>query len=147
MPQKQKVSIETNVTIIQDYINGCIGIREAARRAGVSHIIFFHCPLDGERFNIQLGGFFYGMCVCCTKEQYMTKASVSAIDVEWFRSKAPDLYLKSSIGILWVYVLVLGFPCVLANTAQKNVSRTNNYGQIGKPKKNIHLFTIFALVK
>ena len=37
MPQKQKVSIETKVTIIQDYINGCIGMREAARRAGVSH--------------------------------------------------------------------------------------------------------------
>ena len=37
MTQKQKVSIETKVTIIQDYINGCIGMREAARRAGVSH--------------------------------------------------------------------------------------------------------------
>ena len=42
MPQKQKVSIETKVTIIQDYINGCIGMREAARRAGVSHNIIEH---------------------------------------------------------------------------------------------------------
>lgn len=36
MPQKQKVSIETKVKIIQDYINGCIGMREAARRGGVN---------------------------------------------------------------------------------------------------------------
>ena len=37
MPQKQKLSIEDKVKIIQEYLRGNIGIREAARRGGVAH--------------------------------------------------------------------------------------------------------------
>lgn len=37
MPRKQKLSIGVKVKIIQDYINGNIGMCEAARRAGVHH--------------------------------------------------------------------------------------------------------------
>lgn len=36
MPQKQKLSIEEKVKLIQDYLKGKVGLREAARRGGVS---------------------------------------------------------------------------------------------------------------
>lgn len=37
MSRKQKVSVEAKIKIIQDYLDGQIGICEAARRAGVDH--------------------------------------------------------------------------------------------------------------
>lgn len=36
MPQKQKLSIEEKVKLIQDYLKGKVGLREVARRGGVS---------------------------------------------------------------------------------------------------------------
>lgn len=36
MPQKQKLSIEEKVKLIQDYLKGKLGLREAARKGGVS---------------------------------------------------------------------------------------------------------------
>ena len=35
MPQKQKLSLEEKVEIIEEYLRGNIGLREAARRVGV----------------------------------------------------------------------------------------------------------------
>ena len=36
MPQKQKLCLEEKVKLIQDYLKGKIGLREAARRGDVS---------------------------------------------------------------------------------------------------------------
>ena len=36
MPQKQKLPLEEKIKLIQDYINGKIGLFEAARRGAVS---------------------------------------------------------------------------------------------------------------